>query len=161
MDDDELTRTAYHESGHAVVAAYLGGIVERITVEPESDDGPLRYGDTQVRWYLAGTPREQGVREIKVALAGPAAEIVYLGDLPTHFSEWHWDWQIATDRAHGCLKSSTDVPSYVQAMAAGLLQFVRRDDAWATIAAMADELEAHGTLYEEHIADVVRQWPIN
>ena len=48
--DDDLETTAYHEAGHAFVAAHAGGRVLSVTIAPDWDDGPERFGDTQVAW---------------------------------------------------------------------------------------------------------------
>ena len=43
---DEETLTAYHESGHAVVAYALGGTIEGMQLGGEADDWlPERYGE--------------------------------------------------------------------------------------------------------------------
>ena len=39
---------AYHEAGHAFMATYLGGRVRSVTITPDNDDGPDRFGDAQV-----------------------------------------------------------------------------------------------------------------
>ncbi len=77
----ELEFTAYHEAGHAIIGAMLGGRVRSVTLEPPGDDSPERYGDTQIEWLMAGVdPRQHALRELKTALAGPAAESVYRDD---------------------------------------------------------------------------------
>ena len=39
--------TAYHEAGHAFVAISVGVNVRSVTIRPDDDDGPERFGDTQ------------------------------------------------------------------------------------------------------------------
>ena len=48
FSDEEVT--AWHEAGHAFVAVYLGGQVESVSIDPDWDDGPKRFGDTTIRW---------------------------------------------------------------------------------------------------------------
>jgi hypothetical protein len=66
--------TAYHEAGHVFMAIYLGARVRSVTIEPDRDDGPDRFGDAQVEWDLAHfTRREVCEKSVLVALAGPVA----------------------------------------------------------------------------------------
>lgn len=46
--------TAYHEAGHAFMAVFLGGQVLSLTIEPDRDDGPERFGDAQIAWRRRG-----------------------------------------------------------------------------------------------------------
>ncbi len=75
-----LEETAYHESGHAFMATYLGAKVRSVTIDPDRDDGPASMA----------TPRSSGARSrmsdreylqkaIQVILAGPVAEMLYTG----------------------------------------------------------------------------------
>ena len=71
--------TAWHEAGHAMMAVMCGGTIERVTIEPPDDDGPVRYGDTVTRWArMSG--RQLAEAEIQVSLAGPVAEMIYSGE---------------------------------------------------------------------------------
>ena len=36
---------AYHEAGHAFMAIYVGARVRSVTIDPDWDDGPDRFGD--------------------------------------------------------------------------------------------------------------------
>ena len=73
--------TAYHESGHALMAVHVGAEVHSVTVDPDWDDGPQRLGDTQIFWNTGGlSEREYCEKRILVALAGPVAEMLYTGD---------------------------------------------------------------------------------
>ncbi len=47
-----MEATAYREAGHVFMAIYLGARVRSVTIEPDRDDGPDRFGDTQVEWDL-------------------------------------------------------------------------------------------------------------
>lgn len=161
MDDEELT--TYHEAGHAVMAAFLGGCVDRITIEPENDDQAARYGDTCVVWPGGRwTERELAVHEIKVSLAGPVVEMIYSGNqfAPELLAEWRCDWEMAVARGASFLPSAGTIVAYLERMVSELIQFFERDDVWSAVAAIADELGAHETLGAEEVANVLLAWPI-
>ena len=77
-----MEATAYHETGHVFMAIYLGARVRSVTIEPDRDDGPNRFGDTQVEWDLHSfTQRELHEKSVLVALAGPVADcLLYTSD---------------------------------------------------------------------------------
>ena len=93
-----MEETAYHECGHAFMAVYLGGQVHSLTIEPDRDDGPGRFGDVQVIWdRLRMSVKEFQNKLVLVALAGPVAEMIYTGE-PLHpgfIGEWKADWEAA------------------------------------------------------------------
>lgn len=97
-----MENTAYHEAGHAFMATQLGGKVKSVTIDPDNDDSPERFGDTQVVWRQDRlSDREYRERAIRVSLAGPVAEMLYTGD-PYHpglVAEWANDWKNAWDLA--------------------------------------------------------------
>ena len=154
--------TAYHEAGHAVLACRLGARVLRVTVEPENDDGPARFGDTQVEWPTPRwTARDLAIREIKVALAGPVCEMLYSGERihPAMIQEWHLDWQMATHKARTFLPDDEELTLvYLETMCQRIIDFFDQAGHWAAVAALADELLARETLYEHEIREVVGFW---
>ncbi len=76
--------TAYHEAGHVLVALLLGARVKQVTIAPDDDDGPRRFGDTQIVWRRSRLTEQQlAENAVQVSLAGPAAEMIYTGD-PFH-----------------------------------------------------------------------------
>ncbi|QEG43220.1 ATP-dependent metallopeptidase FtsH/Yme1/Tma family protein [Roseimaritima ulvae] len=154
------TLTAYHEAGHVIMAACLGADVQSVTIEPDHDDGPARYGDTRARWPLGFPARELRRREIFVLLAGPVAEMIYRGE-PLHpgfVPEWADDWRQAWALAEPLYRDPPARLKQLERLTRELYQMLRDDRRWAAIAALADELLAHETLDEEMIADVVAQW---
>lgn len=166
MDDDvggvvpkmsELT--AYHEAGHAVVAHMLGGVVSRVTIEPENDDGPERFGDTEVRWPRSRMSNtEHAQRLVQVCLAGPVAEMIFSGD-PYHpglVAEWAADWQAAWIAA--ALLHANDQPrlKYLEQTSIQHYHHIKRDDIWSVLASVADNLLAYETLDHEQFAEIVR-----
>src|SRR6187401_3483723 len=89
---------AYHEAGHVLLAVLLGARIRSVTIEPDRDDGPERYGDTQILWPRGRwSAREQAEKDVQVALAGPVAEMIHSGDPfhPGFVAEWAADWQAA------------------------------------------------------------------
>ncbi len=154
---------AYHEAGHALVAYLHGAWVERIDIDPEWDDDYLRSdGELEVRWPPAARRGSSlALAEIKVALSGPAAEMVYTGNPfhPLFVQEWAFDWQIAWDRS-GSLNLGSDMKRMKlleQSVREAYLLF-RRDQVWQATASLADELLAHERLDGEEIHEVLRRW---
>ncbi|MEO0415959.1 MAG: hypothetical protein AAF226_13510 [Verrucomicrobiota bacterium] len=160
---EEITRTAYHECGHALMACISGAQVDYITIEPEDGDGPERYGETKVRWPETGIPDKQIARsEIKIALAGPVVEMIFdeVQNAPEFLAEWAGDWATALDRADFCLPPDKPISQQLAQIGADLVIFFEREDVWAAVAAMADGLEAHGTLETYEIGEILAGWPI-
>lgn len=153
--------SAYHEAGHAFMAVTVGASVQSLTIDPDWDDGPERYADTQVEW-----PRDrfsdQEFREksIQVALAGPVAEMIHTGDAfhPGIVAEWAGDWRAAWKTSEEFLGDHQKRLAYLERTTVELYQLFSRDDCWAAIAAIADHLEAHETLEGEDVVEIVSQW---
>lgn len=153
---DELT--AYHEAGHAVVAHLVGGIVSRVTIEPENDDGPERFGDTQVRWRRARmSDADHAQRLVQVCLAGPVAEMIYSGD-PYHpglVAEWAADWRAAWLAAQPLHTKEELRLRYLEQTSIELYHRIKRDDLWSVLASVADNLLAYETLDQDQFAEIV------
>lgn len=150
--------TAYHEAGHAVVAHLLGGVVRQITLEPEDDEGPERFGDTQVLWRRSRvSDSEQAHRLVQVCLAGPVAEMIYSGD-PYHpglVAEWAADWRAAWIAAIPVHVDERRRLRYLEETSIQLYHRLKRDDIWSVLASVADNLLAYETLDDEQFADIV------
>lgn len=159
MDDEE--ETAYHEAGHAFMAAHLGGEVRSLTIEPDRDDGPERFGDVQVAWRReAMSSREFQNKLVLVALAGPVAEMIYRRE-PLHpgfVAEWAGDWQAAWAAAAGILPDERLRLAFLEEASRRLYQQLWQDENWAAIAALADNLLAHETLEAEEIREILAVW---
>jgi ATP-dependent Zn protease len=154
-----MEETAYHECGHAWVAAYLGGSVRSLTIEPDRDDGPQRFGDTQIVWRRDQmTAKEYHNKLVLVALAGPVAEMIYRGQ-PLHpgfVAEWAHDWQHAWEAAAPILPNQRQRLAFLEEAARQLHQLLSHEEHWTAIAMLADNLLAHETLEAEEIREVLK-----
>ena len=161
MDEDSDELTAYHEAGHVVMALLTGGRVQHVTISPDRDDGPARYGDTSVLW-----PRDQyDQRElaqamIRVSLAGPVVEMIYTGD-PYHpgmMAQWAEDWRSAWAAASELEDNELRRLRMLELETKHLVQQLQDDDIWAAVAELADNLMAHEYLDAQQISDIAGQW---
>ena len=153
--------TAYHEAGHAFMAVYVGARVRSVTIEPDDDDGPQRYGDTQVEWpgRLARS-REGKERSVLVAMAGPVVEMLHQGE-PTDLRrvpEWADDWMQAWNAAAALVPSQQQRWHYLRIVMHDLMEFFNNENHWAAVGAIVDCLLAHETLCHEEVADIVHHW---
>ena len=159
MTNEQDTETvAYHEAGHAIAAALAGGKVVRVSIEPEEDD---RGGDTQVRWSHRGvTEKEHAIREIRTSLAGPIAEMIYVGDYD-HLriqAEHLVDWQIAMASVKTLTSETEQQAQFLSREASQLYHYFRQDKVWAAIGDLADQLLTHETVDGEIVQGVIDQW---
>jgi len=158
MDSTEET-TAWHEAGHAMMAVLCGGTIERVTIEPPDDDGPVRYGDTVTRWS-GMSARQLAEAEIRVSLAGPVAEMIYSGeriDLEG-VEEWSGDWATAIAAARTLSKNESSARKLLNSVTDEIYQSFDSPNAWAAISAIADDLLAHETLDHTFVRDTVDFW---
>lgn len=159
MSDDELT--AYHEAGHAFLAVYLGASLRVVTIEPDRDDGPARFGDTQIVWDRRElSDREYCERAVLVILAGPVAEMIYRGEPyhPGFVAEWAEDWSTAWDLAAQLVPDEPKRLALLEQTTAKLHALLREDCHWAGLAAVVDNLLAHGLLEGEEVAEILSAW---
>ena len=150
--------TAYHEAGHAWMAVLCGAQVLSVTIAPDWDDGPPRYGDTQVAWQRTRfTLRELRENGVLVSLAGPAAETTYQGD-PYHPGVVADDWQAAWEGAAMLQPNEARRMAYLEQKTRELRALADQQNHWAAIADIADLLLAHERVEGEAIAACVQQW---
>jgi len=152
---------AYHEAGHAFMAILVGARVRSVTIDPDRDDGPERYADTQVEWPLKKFPPKQlRERMVQVALAGPVAEMIHSGDNPHpgFVAEWSSDWRVAWEAAAPLVPDERLRIGYLERVVRQLYQKMNRDENWAAIAAIVDHLDAHETIDGEEVVEIMRTW---
>ena len=153
--------TAWHEAGHAFVALWVGARVRSVTIEPDSDDGPERTGDTRIAWKhgrFAGRKLHEG--QVLVSLAGPVAEMLHTGD-PWHpglVPEWAGDWRDAWAAAGEFLPDERERLAYLEQRSLWLYRWLRRDEHWACLGALVDNLLAHETLEGEEVTEIYEAW---
>ena len=151
---------AYHEAGHAVVAHILGGKVQQITIDPDNDDGPARFGDTQVRWRRSIPEKQFSQNVVQVCLAGPVAEMIYSGD-PYHpglIPEWAADWNDAWNAAEQLYPNERQRLDYLEKVSIELYHRMHRDEFWNVVASVADGLLAYETLEHDEFVEIVSEW---
>lgn len=153
--------TAYHEAGHAFMATVLGAKVRSVTIDPDYDDGPERFGDTQIVWKRSRfSDREFCERAIQVCLAGPVSEMLYSGD-PYHpglVAEWTNDWQSAWELADALFKLPRQRLDYLEMVTVQVYHRLNAEPNWSAVAAIADSLLAHETLEFDDIKEIVGHW---
>ncbi len=83
LDDKEREVLAYHETGHAVAGAFLAPhkLIHKVTIIPRGYAGGITFLLPKKEEFLK--TRNELLAEIKVLLAGRAAEEVFLGDITT------------------------------------------------------------------------------
>lgn len=149
--------TAYHEAGHCVMAASLGGKVIQATLEPERDDSPRRLGDVKIQWRGRPNWKTQSL----VVLAGPVAEMVYEQE-PVHPKfkpEWISDWDTAWLAAAQRFPQPDRRNEFLVELTRGIYRLLNQDDYWDSIAQIADLLLAHETVYEEELEEILLNLP--
>jgi len=158
MDQEEQV-TAWHEAGHAVMAVLCGGRIEHVSLEPAWDDGPQRYGETITRWQ-GFSALELSLAEIKVSLAGPIAETLFVGEERNiaKVPEWHGDWQKVLEIASHQFEDVTVARRKVSELAASVRQAFDDTRIWSAVSAVAEDLLAHETIEHEQVCASVEFW---
>ncbi|MEM6330852.1 MAG: cell division protein FtsH [Planctomycetota bacterium] len=181
MDDDDDTLTAYHEAGHAVVGYALGAAIEAVELDDgvswhdghigdgDGDDGgslPRRFGHCKVNWGRVDASQAgpaatwQLQRELLTVLAGPVAEMIYR-DEPVHPAldgPSQGDWAQAWERCREIMPRPAERTRLLELLTVQLRRALERDEWWAAVAAVADELLAHGVLDREQTDEVLGYW---
>ncbi len=143
------------------MAVFLGGQVRSVTIDPDRDDGPKRTGDIEVLWqHDRFTARQLQENLVWVALAGPVAEMIHRGE-PLHpgfVAEWTSDWSLAWQAATALHANEKTRLTYLEKATVQLYRTLERDDHWAALAAVVDNLLAHETLEGEDVEEILAQW---
>lgn len=163
MEQDDLVDemvVAYHEAGHAVLAESLGGQVIGVTIVPVDDEGPRRHGETKVAWAQTGSDQQFALAQARVALAGPAAEMIYCDEQYeiAIIKEWWADWLVASESVLSVKPnlSKQELIGTLSRLLDEMVEVVSNDHVWHRIATFADELAAHETLDYQHL-DAMRE----
>ncbi|MEM8681354.1 MAG: hypothetical protein AAGF97_18560, partial [Planctomycetota bacterium] len=120
-----------------------------------------RHADIAVEWphehFSARTLRE-GLAQ--VALAGPVAEMIYVGDPyhPGFVAEWAADWKVAWEAMSPLVADDRRRLIQLEQFTSQLLRLLRRDQHWSALAAVADHLLAHETMEGEEVNEILRYW---
>ena len=95
-----------------------------------------------------------------VALAGPAAEMIHLGEPfhPATVQEWADDWRQADEVLQSLIPQEHARFMALENLARLVVSHFYQDAVWAAVSALADELDAHETLEEESIEEVLSVW---
>ena len=137
VPNNDVSGTAYHEAGHAVIALYLGRPIQRVSIQP----GHLRLGECQIQRGSFKPSKDQLETEILILLSGAAAEARYVG---------RYDWG-------GAIQDMRGVNRLVEMRAGGPRQIDRlkrrmldkteylldQPGVWAAIELVAKELLQH------------------
>ncbi len=76
----QLTATAFHEAGHAVMAWSLGFLIQKVTIAPgKSQFGPARLGACELRKGRTKTSHDQVEDQALILIAGMVAEARFTG----------------------------------------------------------------------------------
>lgn len=159
MEDEIEKITAYHEAGHAVMAAALGGRIIHVSIEPPEDDGLKRFGESIVSWPPSTDSVIYEV-ELKVSLAGPVAELLYRSEqMPIEsVPEFAADWQRAVESAVQLKTTRQEQRQLISKAEFWVQDFLNQTCNWAAVGAVADELLAHYTLENEQLQEAISFW---
>lgn len=151
-DDLDSVTAAYHEAGHVLMAHLLGGEVVHSTLE--HDDGDF-MGQTEVVWR----GRDEAARRrcsALVALAGPVAESRWRGQagLLDALTAWRADWQ-EVQLALSEAAEPGDQPRLLQRWLGEVTRRLADPAAWELLCRIADALEAHQTLDDDLLAELL------
>ena len=158
MSEEEIT--AWHEAGHAFVAVYLGGRIDSVSIDPDRDDGPNRFGDTTVHWPVRRfTETQLRQNAVLVALAGPVTEMIHRGDPfhPATVAEWAQDWQLAWSAADK-VKEPQRRMQFLEQTTLELHHILSQTHHWAAIGAIVDHLLAYEILEGDTVHEIVAEW---
>lgn len=152
-DDEERIRTAYHEAGHCVIGVLMGARVRFASIDVESDN---HFGEVEMEWPRGSSAKSQAL----AILAGPVAEMTYreegISNQALAPSTADFQQVLRLSQAFGWTQRKQI--EWIQHLITQLYQQFNRNDCWAAVAAVSDQLLAHDTLEHETIADEVSHW---
>lgn len=136
------------------MAHLLGGDVTAATLEAEEEE---LHGMTTVRWQHQAHAERQRCSAL-VAMAGPIAEARWRGEAMTldAFDAWQADWQ-EIQRALAAQTGTNDQEILLHQWLAEVHGQFADPWVWETVCRVADGLEAHGTLDDDLLDDVLER----
>ena len=158
FDTEELT--AWHEAGHAWMALHLGAQVQSVSIDPDNDDGPQRFGDTVIAWPRSRFADQELARGLAwVALAGPVAEMIRLEELqhPASAPEWAQDWREARNAINQMVPDRMR-NRVLETVTAEIFELFSEEHHREALAVLADHLLAHQILDEELLCEALEPW---
>jgi hypothetical protein len=179
----KLERIAFHESGHAVVAALTGIEFTKVCLTPENkvcdSHGMIVMGSLKLRrcpdWISPwnwntyqdrNRAREYFRNSICMTLAGPLAETLHTGCWQQDTRGEDSDEALAMDSAdfaRDAYSSWTpkDSREYVNRLRWQMLETLRAPDVWAVVKVVALELVKRKTLNSSRVHSLVKRRMLN
>ena len=77
---------------------------------------------------------------------------------PGFVAEWAADWQDAWEAAAGVVPDQKQRLAYREQATSQRYRLLRRDENWAALAAITDELLAHETIEGEQVEEIMQRW---
>jgi len=146
QQSNQLTATAYHEAGHAIVCHKLGFRVVRVTIVPTTSSvGHCTHENMLRRVHLeyGNYGRLRLEKTIMVCLAGQIAQRLWRPRSVRHYHS-HSDFRQAADLALHINCSETAASAYLEWLSVRTKEIV--GSSWRVIQAMATDLLEHGTI---------------
>jgi ATP-dependent Zn protease len=144
----QMTATAYHEAGHAVVCHRLGIRVKRITIVPSDTNAGMCTHDNILRGInpaFDGSDRcrMRLERLIKVSLAGQAAQRIWR---PRSIRRYHSrsDFRLAAELALRVCGTGSVATAYLRWLSLSTEQMLRSSR--PLVETLASDLVQHGTI---------------
>ncbi len=141
----QLTATAYHEAGHAVMALSLGRPIQKVTILPgRSQWGDARLGFCEIKKGRTKASKNLLEDEVLILLAGIVAEAGVTG---RYCAEGATEDLRAVDRLLKGRESSVSQIQRVHRRLLGKTEHLLGDDGnWRAVQLIADELIQKRTL---------------
>lgn len=159
--DEDLTRTAQHEAGHAIAAHRLGRRIDRVSAVPVDEN---KAGATIMHPLPSDLMHDESFcsdraaidREAIIFLAGHAAEQSFGYDFPYGTL----DWKAAEWLAKLALRSDEDeaaLNDYIEARFEDAVKFIKRRR--RSVARLADTLYKRRELTGDEAIEIIKRRP--
>jgi hypothetical protein len=102
----------------------------------------------------------QAINDIHVALAGPIAEMIIVGDYDyLRIKQEHAvDWEVVAAAVGRLGLNTVSAQKLLASIATSLYQRLREDIVWSAIADVAERLELDGTIDGDTVNDLAGFW---